>query len=135
MTNRREREEFALTPLDNRALANLCGPLDANLRQIEAALDVTIARRGADFTVSGAPAQAAQGARAIRRFYGEAAKPLSVDDIQLGLVEVAAQAPRSQPPAEGLPARRKRLLGIGTSCHVSLKTQSSTVDQIRATIG
>ena len=25
-------------PLDNRALANLCGPLDANLRQIEAAL-------------------------------------------------------------------------------------------------
>ena len=35
-----------LAPLDNRALANLTGPLDANLRQIEAALDVAITHRG-----------------------------------------------------------------------------------------
>ena len=91
---RRATAALTRSPVDNRALANLCGPLDANLRQIEAALDVTIGRRGADFTIAGAPAQAAQGARAIRRFYGEATKPLSVDDIQLGLVEIAAQAPR-----------------------------------------
>jgi phosphate starvation-inducible PhoH-like protein len=90
-------ETLTLSPLDNRALANLCGPLDANLRQIEAALDVTIARRGADFSVTGARAQAAHGARALQRFYGEAEKPLSVEDIQLGLVEIAA-APR---PARG----------------------------------
>jgi phosphate starvation-inducible PhoH-like protein len=38
--------EVTLSPLDNRALANLCGPLDGNLRQIEAALDVTIGHRG-----------------------------------------------------------------------------------------
>ncbi|HSU43830.1 MAG TPA: PhoH family protein, partial [Casimicrobiaceae bacterium] len=76
--------------MDNRALANLCGPLDANLRQIEAALDVTIARRGASFSVSGPRRQAAHGARALQRFYGDAEKPLSVDDIQLGLVEIAA---------------------------------------------
>jgi phosphate starvation-inducible protein PhoH and related proteins len=104
---RRATEALTLAPVDNRALANLCGPLDANLRQIEAALDVTIARRGADFTVAGAPAQAAQGARAIRRFYGEAAKPLSVDDIQLGLVEIAAQAPRPQPLVERPPAEMR----------------------------
>jgi phosphate starvation-inducible PhoH-like protein len=36
----------------------------------------------------------AQGTDAIRRFYDEAAKPLSVDDIQLGLVEIAALASR-----------------------------------------
>jgi phosphate starvation-inducible PhoH-like protein len=58
------------------------------LRQIEAALDVTIARRGADFSITGAPAQTSHGARAIQRFYADAGKPLSVDDIQLGLVEI-----------------------------------------------
>ena len=82
---------MSLAPVDNRALANLCGPLDANLRQIEAALDVTIARRGAEFTIEGPRAQVRHGADAIRRFYDEAAKPLSVDDIQLGLVEIAAR--------------------------------------------
>ena len=65
----RSTESLTLAPVDNRALANLCGPLDANLRQIEAALDVTIARRGADFAVTGSPAQTAQGARALQRFY------------------------------------------------------------------
>jgi phosphate starvation-inducible PhoH-like protein len=88
---RRSTQTVSLAPVDNRALANLCGPLDANLRQIEAALDVTIARRGADFTIEGPRAQVGHGADAIRRFYDEAAKPLSVDDIQLGLVEIAAR--------------------------------------------
>jgi phosphate starvation-inducible PhoH-like protein len=92
-SERRATETVSLAPVDNRALANLCGPLDSNLRQIEAALDVTIARRGAEFTIEGAPSQVAQGADAIRRFYDVAAKPLSVDDIQLGLVEIAALAP------------------------------------------
>ncbi len=90
----RASESVTLAPLDNRALANLCGPLDANLRQIEAALDVTIGRRGAEFTIAGARSQVAQGTDAIRRFYDAAAKPLSVDDIQLGLVEIAALASR-----------------------------------------
>ena len=97
--DRRLTETLTLSPLDNRALANLCGPLDANLRQIEAALDVTIARRGADFSVTGARAQAAHGARALQRFYGEAEKPLSVEDIQLGLVEIAAAPHPSALPA------------------------------------
>jgi phosphate starvation-inducible protein PhoH and related proteins len=90
---RRISETLTLAPVDNRALANLCGPLDANLRQIEAALDVIIARRGASFSVTGPRQQAAYGARALQRFYGDAEKPLSVDDIQLGLVEIAALTP------------------------------------------
>src|SRR5215831_1028236 len=100
MTNRREREEFTLTPLDNRALANLCGPLDANLRQIEAALDVAITHRGGAFTVSGAPAQTRLAAEVVHRFYALAEKPLSVDDIQLGLIELTTQ----RATAPGVPA-------------------------------
>jgi len=88
---RRERREIVLTPLDNRALANLCGPLDANLHQIEAALDVSIAHRSGAFTVSGTRAQTERAAQALERFYVRAEKPLSVDDIQLGLVEIATQ--------------------------------------------
>ena len=53
MATAKDRQQITLAPLDNRALANLCGPLDANLRQIEAALDVTIAHRGGVFTVAG----------------------------------------------------------------------------------
>ena len=90
---RRAAEALTLAPLDNRALANLCGPLDANLRQIEDALDIEIAHRGAEFTLTGAPQQTARAAAALTRFYADAAKPLSVDDIQLGLVEIAALPP------------------------------------------
>jgi len=91
MTGKRERHELTLSPLDNRALANLCGPLDANLRQIEAALDVAIAHRGGSFTLTGTTAHAAQAKAALQRFYAAAEKPLSVDDIQLGLIELATQ--------------------------------------------
>ncbi len=97
--------ELELAPVDNRALANLCGALDANLRQVEAALDVTIARRGAALTLRGASPQVQQAATALRRFYAHAAEPLSVDDIQLGLIELATQtkaaAAAGEPAAEG----------------------------------
>ena len=56
------RRQLTLAPLDNRALANLCGPLDANLRQIEAALDVTITHRGAAFDIVGEAAATAHAA-------------------------------------------------------------------------
>ncbi len=114
---KRERHEVSLAPLDNRALANLCGPLDANLRQIEAALDVAIAHRGAAFTLTGTPTQTERAAAALERFYAHAEKPLSVDDIQLGLIELAtarrgpAPAPTSEDEAPLLRTRRADLHG------------------------
>ncbi len=77
--------EFVAPKSDNARLQNLCGPLDENLHQIEQALDVTISRRGSKFTVRGANARAA--ANALETFYNAARTALSVDDIQLGLVE------------------------------------------------
>src|SRR5436189_826104 len=110
---RRPTENVTLAPLDNRALANLCGPLDANLRQIEAALDVAISHRGADFRIEGMSPQTARAAEVLQRFYAGAEKPLSVDDIQLGLVEIATRGePRISPPAavesDVLPSLRTR---------------------------
>jgi phosphate starvation-inducible PhoH-like protein len=105
LASRRPAEELAFKPVDNARLAALCGPLDANLRQIENALDVTISRRGERFTVSGPREKASVAARALKRFYDEAARDLSVEDIQLGLVEISHQ-PRAarDTDADSVPA-------------------------------
>ena len=55
--------EFDLEPSDNARLANLCGPLDENLRLLESRLDVQIRRRGDNFRVTGAQAESAEGRR------------------------------------------------------------------------
>jgi phosphate starvation-inducible protein PhoH and related proteins len=79
--------EVKLDPVDNSRLARLCGALDENLRQIESALDVTIARRGSKFTVRGAQAQ--QAASALEHFYDRASGDLTAEDVQLGLTELS----------------------------------------------
>jgi phosphate starvation-inducible PhoH-like protein len=91
--------ELVLSPVDNQRLANLCGPLDENLRQIETALDVTIARRGERFTLRGGAGQTARAAEALQKFYGDAKRGLTVDDVQLGLVEFRTN-PGAQPPED-----------------------------------
>jgi phosphate starvation-inducible PhoH-like protein len=83
----RKPVEVRLDPVDNLRLARLCGALDENLRQIEAALDVTIARRGARFTVKGE--QASRAAEAIEHFYDRASGDLTLDALQLGLTELS----------------------------------------------
>ena len=58
--------EFDLQPSDNARLANLCGPLDENLRLLEARLDVQIRRRGDNFRVLGARADSAARSTSTR---------------------------------------------------------------------
>src|SRR5260370_42650693 len=55
------QREVVLGPADNARLANLCGPLDENLRLLETRLDVRIRRRGGTFRVGGAQAESAEG--------------------------------------------------------------------------
>jgi len=88
---------FIPEPLDNKRLAHLCGPMDENLRQISAALDVTIFRRGEKFVVGGANAQRA--VEILEKFYGVADRVVSVDEIQLALVEQRAAASLGDTPA------------------------------------
>src|SRR5512141_969975 len=92
--------ELTLDSLDNRALANLCGPLDENLRQLEAAFEVKIARRGAQFQIEGPSARAARAGAALAHFAADADRTLSPEEIQLGLVELRAKsvAAANKPP-------------------------------------
>ncbi|MBC7803219.1 MAG: PhoH family protein, partial [Candidatus Parcubacteria bacterium] len=104
--------EVLLDPLDNQRLARLCGPLDANLKQIETALNVEIARRGAHFSVRGERPQAERAARAIEAFYGQAGNEFSIDDVQLGLAEVLQKGfPRKDEHKSPLLTRRPDLHG------------------------
>ena len=103
--------ELVLTPVDNQRLANLCGPLDENLRQIETALDVSISRRGDKFTLRGDAAQTARAAEALQRFYADARRNLTVDDIQLALVEFRQQRPIEDDEGPVLATRRTDLRG------------------------
>src|SRR5258706_2487534 len=96
--------EFSLTPVDNRKLATLCGSLDANLRQIEATLEVSIARRGEKFSISGEREKIDLAAKALNKFYARASRSLSLEEIQLGLLELSRQ--RASADAAGArPAR------------------------------
>jgi len=92
--------EFALAPVDNTLLANLCGPLDENIRQIETGFDVVIRRRNERFSISGEKAQLT--ADAVRHFYAQARQPLSVDAIQLGLIELLNAPVRRVASAAGV---------------------------------
>jgi phosphate starvation-inducible protein PhoH and related proteins len=62
--------------------------MDENLRQISAALDVTIFRRGEKFIVSGS--NAGRAIELLENFYQIADKAISVEEIQLALVEQRA---------------------------------------------
>ena len=88
-------------PPDNARLANLCGALDENLRQIELAFDVTVARRGERCRIDGEMAQARLAAASLEHFYTMADVPLSIDEIQLGLIELRNRGQMLQPPQSG----------------------------------
>ena len=116
--------EVRLDPVDNQRLARLCGALDENLRQIESALDVRIARRGAKFTVRGE--QAERAAKALEQFYDRASSELTLDDVQLGLTELL-QGQAVEPPAEG-----PQLLTRRTDLHGRTPHQVEYIESILA---
>ena len=71
----------------NQQLSNLGGPLDENLRQLADGLDLELKRQANKITMYGAHAEAASNL--LFTLHQRAAKqPISVDDIQLGLVEI-----------------------------------------------
>ncbi len=82
--------------MNNHRLNALCGALDANLRQIEAALEVSISRRGEKFAVAGAREKIEVAAKVLNQFYAKAGVDLSAEDIQLGLFEVQRGRPTKQ---------------------------------------
>jgi phosphate starvation-inducible PhoH-like protein len=82
--------------------------LDENLRQIETALDVSIARRGEKFSLSGAEQQVGLATRALQQFYERSAQTLSIEEVQLGLIELTSRNIPAQPAGGDLVLHTRR---------------------------
>jgi phosphate starvation-inducible PhoH-like protein len=85
--------DLELLPEDNTRLANLCGPLDAHLRQIERRLGVEIANRGQVFRLIGDPTVVAAAEQVLRDLYAAAAEePLNAEKVHLYLQKSGVEA-------------------------------------------
>jgi phosphate starvation-inducible protein PhoH and related proteins len=99
--------EFLLEPADNARLANLCGPLDENLRLLETRLEVEIRRRGDTFRISGERAGSAE--EALRALFDLAVvEAVTLERVHLALREQELGAPTAQASEDELTVRLPR---------------------------
>ena len=71
------------SPSNNTRIGHLCGPTDENLRRIEQSLGVKIAHRHEQFKVDGTKAAATRGMELLQALYEIAARPISLETLQL----------------------------------------------------
>ena len=87
------QRDFTLDPEDNARLANLCGPFDEHLRQIELRLGVEINHRGSIFQVIGEDAPAKATEKVLRTLYAATVdEALTGAKINLQLAESGIDA-------------------------------------------
>ncbi len=92
---------FVLEPDDNSRLANLCGPFDEHLRQIERHLGVEVNNRGNNFNVVGNSAAMRSAQSVITGLYDETEEStLNKALIHLFLQESGAQSSTKKGKAE-----------------------------------
>ena len=111
--------DFTLEPADSERLANLAGPFDGHLRQIELRLGVEIANRGNVFRVSGGEDAVDSAERLLRTLYAEAgdtvfdshAIPLRLNAANLDHVDDAGY----QPQEVAVRVRRGTIRGRGAN--------------------
>jgi phosphate starvation-inducible PhoH-like protein len=101
--------DLVLEPPHNDRLANLCGPLDANLRHIERRLGVEINNRGNAFRIIGAPQSVETANQLIAKLYDEAQRaPLSADRVHLFLQDAGTGENGHGVPDAGTAIRTRR---------------------------
>jgi phosphate starvation-inducible PhoH-like protein len=106
-TTQSPARDFDLDPPDNLRLANLCGPLDENLRLLENRLDVEIRRRGGNFRVRGARAEQAEDM--LRELFDVAdEEEVTPERVHLALQEYTAGAAPADATKDELTVRVAR---------------------------
>ncbi len=125
----KERDEtvsVTLTPQNSKRLSELCGPLNANLRQIERRLELQISNRGGTFSITGATAKT--GAKLLQALYAKTSQgKLSAEELNLQMqpasVESLAQS-SSGSSTDGEPSIRTQqgnIVGRGPNQKTYLK--------------
>ena len=110
------------SPPNNARLTHLCGPTDAHLRSIEAALQVSIAHRHEQFKVDGGKARATRAMEVLQALYEIAARPIDAVKVQLMLAGDASMS-EAEDGSMTLHTRRSDL-------RASTPTQSIYLDNI-----
>ncbi len=118
-----QRIDLILEPDDNRRLANLCGPFDAHLRQIELRLGVEIRNRGNRFRLAGAELDVERAENVLNSLYELSESGLlTSEQVHLALIDEADAA--AGPGAGGEPVlagevviRTKRGVVRGRGAH------------------
>jgi phosphate starvation-inducible protein PhoH and related proteins len=110
-TNTREVRDLTLEPPDNERLANLCGPLDEHLRELERRLMVRISNRGHEFIIEG-EASAVRGLeKLLHKLYASTAhEVLNGARVHLALQESGFAALREGVEQEDVAVRTRRVL-------------------------
>ena len=80
------------SPPNNLRMGHLCGPLDAHLRTIEQALEVSIAHRHEQFKIDGPKGPATRAMEVLQALYELAPRPISEETVQLMLAGDAEMA-------------------------------------------
>src|SRR5690554_4995814 len=104
------QRDFTLDPPDTERLANLAGPFDAHLRQIELRMGVEIASRGNVFRVTGSDDRAVARTEALlRQLYDDAAdETLDAGAIHLRLSAAGAARDDDEVVPQEVAVRVKR---------------------------
>ena len=101
--------DFALEPADTERLANLAGPFDGHLRQIELRMGVEIANRGNVFRVTGPETAVADTEKLLHALYAEAADEVfDGHAINLRLAAAAGADARDEVEPQEVTIRVKR---------------------------
>ena len=103
--------ETAFEPVDNVRLANMCGALDINLKEMGKELSIKIIRRGETFTLSGDSTNIQIGSDTLALLYKSSRRPLDTEDVQLGIVEITRSTNSKTQNAVTLRTRRHDLRG------------------------
>ena len=96
----REILEFSLEPADNQRLANVCGQFNRHLHQIEQRLNVEIANRGNQFTITGVAEAAHATEVVLQKIFNDAiSEEITPEQIHLAMQEASIDE-LIQPTAE-----------------------------------
>ena len=112
---------------DNQRLANLCGPLERNLRHIEQRLDVRITRHGDTFHIDGKAPARKRALQTLDRLQRQAGDPISSEEIELTTIgtttgaEPAREDGSPDPEHPVIALRKTTLQGRTPNQHLYLK--------------
>ena len=124
----RETLELTLEPVDNQRLANLCGQFNAHLQQIERRLNVDIANRGNQFTITGLVKAVKATEAILQMLFSDAAnEEITPEQIHLSMQQaniedIVQESPQDDELAEVLiKIKRGVLKGRGANQREYLK--------------